>query len=269
MKDKIAQFDEILTRYKFKEPVPGHAREFAGKNKNKDLTDVLKKFGEYSFFYGLVLWLYYFLSKMGLGLSIIQAKILFVAASLVLGVSVSTGGYFVVKSIQTVEPDFQKPVVENLEKQGFIKDEPEAVVRDSSLDRPTPEKTGKKDDIAPTITMDEPVSARLGINRLSANGVDEKLVSDVTAQLYKKLSTVRGKDRVVYRKLDGTGKSVNRQLVGTVGRLGSTVVLSVRVIDGENVKILFNKTITIKEGDDINKAVNSIVQMIDRDQSLW
>ncbi len=117
-----------------------------------------------------------------------------------------------------------------------------------------------KDDSIPKV--------RLSINRMDAEGIDKKTVSNIAEILHKELQAIKGANRVVYREKDGVSKSTNRQLVGRISKLGKSYVLSIKIIEGEKGKVLFNRTVTAKESS-IDDSLEDIAEEIGDEDGIW
>lgn len=113
------------------------------------------------------------------------------------------------------------------------------------------------------------IRTRLGINRIKVNKVDEKIAREITSMLYNKLRYMMGADRIVYREKDGISKSINRQLVGRVSKLGKDFLLSIKVVEVEKSKLLFSETVVIKKNDNLDNAIDQIVNKICNKESIW
>ena len=72
--------------------------------------------------------------------------------------------------------------------------------------------------------------ARLGINKLEINNIDENIAAKITTIIYNKLKAIKGAKSVVYRVKDGITKSTNRQLIGRISKLGKNYVLSIKIV---------------------------------------
>lgn len=92
MKDtnrEIAEFQELLARFRFTEPVPPEVKKRFIDDNRKILTGVLKSVGAFSALYGAYLAVSFALKKIAVGLT--ATKIVMSAAA---AASVSLGGYY-------------------------------------------------------------------------------------------------------------------------------------------------------------------------------
>lgn len=110
---------------------------------------------------------------------------------------------------------------------------------------------------------------RLGINIITANDVSRKTAFEVSMKIYKKLRELKGAEQVIFRDKNDFSKSANRQLYGTIGKFGSGYVLTVKVSDGTNGRLLFSETKIIKNGDNIDKVIEVIAKKIGDKEEIW
>ncbi len=108
---------------------------------------------------------------------------------------------------------------------------------------------------------------RLGISNLTSDGLDKKTVKEITLKLYNKIRTGRGPDRVVYRDVDGISKSVNRQLYGTVNKLGSRYAINIKIVNSEKGNIVFGKVKMVDDIKEIDSTIEDIANEIG--ESIW
>ncbi len=108
---------------------------------------------------------------------------------------------------------------------------------------------------------------RLGISTLTSDVLDEKTVRGITLKLYNKIRTGKGPDSVVYRNLDGISKSVNRQLYGTVNKLGSRYAVNIKIVNSEKGNIVFGKVKLVDDIKEIDSTIEEIANEIG--ENLW
>ncbi len=118
------------------------------------------------------------------------------------------------------------------------------------------------------IKHDSNPETRLSINQMEADGVDKTIIKKIETILDKELKELKGDNRVVYRHRDGVSKSTNRQLIGRISKLGKNYVLSIKVVEGEKGKVLYNRTVTTKERG-IDDSIEDIAEDISDEDSIW
>ena len=109
---------------------------------------------------------------------------------------------------------------------------------------------------------------RLCINKMDAEGADKKIAARLANILNEKLQELKGTNKVVFRDKDGVSKSTNRQLIGRISKLGQKFVLTIKVIEGEKGKLLFNET-TIVNQNDLDDTIKDIAENISDKESIW
>jgi hypothetical protein len=109
---------------------------------------------------------------------------------------------------------------------------------------------------------------RLCINKIESEGVDTKITTRLTAGLHKKLQELKGTERVVSREIDGISKSANRQLTGRIGKLGEKYVITIKVIEGEKGRLVFNETDIVKESG-LDSTIEDIAGKIADKDEVW
>ncbi|MCP4134069.1 MAG: hypothetical protein GY754_24065 [bacterium] len=97
-------FDELLTKTRLKKPIPPNEREFSRKSARKMHIAVLKKAGRYRPLYGVILYVFHFMTGLGIKVSVVQSAVLLGVVSIVLAGSVSSGTYAVIQYASTDEP---------------------------------------------------------------------------------------------------------------------------------------------------------------------
>ncbi len=141
------------------------------------------------------------------------------------------------------------------------KDEPEKSDTTPSADNKNKQKIIEKEKLT--------TGTRLNVNALIANGVEKSEAADISKLIYSILVSSKGKDKVIYREVDGRSKSANRQLAGRVSKLGNTVIVSVNITDGESGKVLFNQAAAIKENDSIETVLQGLAEKIISAGDIW
>jgi hypothetical protein len=109
---------------------------------------------------------------------------------------------------------------------------------------------------------------RLLVNPLSANGVEASEAAAITGRILGALSAVKGADRVVSRS-GSDWRSANRLLTGRVSKLGSTRVISMSVAHGQSGAVLYSKTITSREGDDLDGQIQGAAREMAERTAIW
>ncbi|MDY6935152.1 MAG: hypothetical protein SVZ03_13140 [Spirochaetota bacterium] len=274
MNDRFNIFERALDKLKLRQSIPQDVKEYILDNRARALLETLRAVGEYNLVYDLVLRIYFLSGKLGLTISVVQSKIVLGIISLLLGASLSTGVVIVADFLKETKSEFldNKEVIE-LYKDNIMPEKSIIKKLNEKWKQPR-ESVGIKKRNAQTFERlkgKKPIAinARLGINRFEASGVDKRIASDITDKLYQKLRLLKGRNLVVYKRIEGIEKSVNRQLVGRVSRLRDSYILAVRVVDGESGKQLFGKTINYKQVDNLDSKLEQIAEQIISVSDIW
>ena len=110
---------------------------------------------------------------------------------------------------------------------------------------------------------------RLNINTFTANGIEKNEALEITKIIYSRLVSLKGKDKVIYRSIDGSLKKVNRTLTGRISKLGSVKLVSVNVLDIESGKVLFSQTLKINENDSAQTLLESMADKIISSEKIF
>ncbi len=109
---------------------------------------------------------------------------------------------------------------------------------------------------------------RVCVNKFESEGVDAKTTARATAGMHKKLQELKGAEMVLSRELDGVSRSANRQLIGRVSSLGEKYVVTVKVVEGEKGRLIFNETAIVKQSD-IDSTIEDIAEKISDRDEVW
>lgn len=89
----------ILDRYRFTEPVDAHTRAYLPKSQKRALKYCLKKTGNYSLWFGIVLFILFAAKRFGIKMTLATSKVIFVISATVAAAAIVTGGTAVVTRI--------------------------------------------------------------------------------------------------------------------------------------------------------------------------
>ena len=112
------------------------------------------------------------------------------------------------------------------------------------------------------------VRARLVVAPLVANGVEASEAEGISRKIFSSLSAEKGGDRVVFRG-SGDWRSANRILTGRVSRLGGSRIIAMSVADAQKGSVLYSKTVTSREGDDLDAQVAGVAREIGARSAIW
>lgn len=112
------------------------------------------------------------------------------------------------------------------------------------------------------------VRTRLLVTPLAANGVEASEAEGISRKIFSSLSAAKGVDRVVFRG-SGDWRSANRILTGRVSKLGASRIIALSVADAQKGNVLFSKTVTSREGDNLDAQMVGIAGEMGARQAIW
>ncbi len=112
------------------------------------------------------------------------------------------------------------------------------------------------------------VRTRLVVSQLVANGVESSEAAGISRKIFSSLSAEKGGERVVLRGA-GDWRSANRILTGRVSKLGSSRIIALSVADAQKGSVLYSKTVTSREGDDLDAQMAGVAREISARTSIW
>ncbi len=243
-------FKKILKRFKYVEKIPNEVRSLVAGSRKTVLKSTLKRVNNLSLFYSSVITIYFQARRFGLRISIKASKVFTLTVYSVIAGIVVSGALFAAMKLTEKDVSIVKEKV--LKKKEIT--EKESLTENKEI----------KEKEMPAF------DTRLGIVRLTPEGIDKDLAYSFSKSLYSKLSGMRGHARVVFtNRSELKRKSINRQLLGMISKLGKTYVISVRVVNSENGHILYDKTVTCRGEDKINETIDKMASGINGVSKIW
>lgn len=246
MNNKSNKFERILQKFALRQPMPVKIQNYILDYKRTALMETLKEFGEYNIIYGYVLRLYYLSQRLGIGLSVAKAKVALALLSLIVVVILTTGillyAYFPNNNIEPLTPGkkIKNVYTDKIETQKPV------IIKHIK-------KKIKKNDL----------SFRLGIKTFNGKVVDKNVLNNITVKIAGELIKARGSDRIVELSKVRKRRNVNLLLTGSVEKLGSTYIVSAKVIDVERSGVVFVTDEIVDNIDMIDNACSKIAERVD------
>lgn len=252
-------FEKLFQKMKFTRPVPMDVQGRIFSFKVDTLISVLKKFGQYNFFYGSVMKVYFTAIKMGLKLSINQSKAVIVAGAILILAGVTVSVYLYAFSEKIIRPELsnEKHIEESVSRAPEEKIAVKKTIRSRAPVKKMSEKKYMK------------VNVRLNIERFIANRVEQSEADEIMKRFYDNLKKIKGVDKVTARAIEEKKLSANKALTGRVSRLGSTRIVAIKVIDVSDGAVILNKTLKYKKSDDIDLLLKDFAIEISNDRNIW
>ncbi len=208
--------------------------------------------GDYSFFYGLVVKMYYFTRRFGLRLTVFQSKILLIGA-VAFSVSSSAGAVYVIHSkLKTID---------------------RAISEDVPL-RPLPAlekgKADEKRDVLPKgISGREPargnssiaITFRLGVADLKSETVSGDEMERVKKSLVDRLVQLKGSDKVIALNRN-RNRTANFILLSSVEKIGNSYILTAKIVDAEKGSVIFATSENAEASNGITTACEKLADRV-------
>jgi hypothetical protein len=245
MNDNLNIFEQALDKLAFRQPVPVEARRFALYNKRKVLELTLRQFGDYSFFYGLTLRIYFYTKRLGINLSVLQSKIVLLAIAAIVGGALYTA---VMHSAGILQRD-ASVINNNSISPAYVKEDQTQV--EPAIKYPAKKDGGFSKQLSN-------VKYRIGIEKFSGDIIDNTTLNNITDKISDQLINLKGADRIINLRKGKKDKNMNLLLSGNVEQLGSTYIITTKIIDIESTRVLFVSSEEIKNIDRINNVISNL-----------
>lgn len=232
MRERINILQRLLERFKFFKPISLGIQRYILSTKKGVLMATLKSVGVYSFFYGLVLGIFFRARRMGFSLSVAQSAFVLGIISTIIACAITVGAALSIQSLSSVETE--KKVIG-----------PERVENKTE----TREKTNK---------VIQGIRYRMGIQPFTGENVDSVTMKMITNRIAHRLIVLKGENRVIRMSSGKRPKNVNLILMGFVGKMGDIYMISARVIDVETARAVFMTSENFTSENEINTACDRI-----------
>ncbi|MBN2402294.1 MAG: hypothetical protein JXN64_07820 [Spirochaetes bacterium] len=247
-------FEKILQRFSFKQILPREVKVFILRYERNALIKTLQNFGDYNFIYGLAVRIFFLSYKLKLSFSIKQSKIaLGLISSMTAGMLAGAVLYNLdfLKINKFASSNIQLPAASTLVRDVI------PVEKTINAENTELKKTGIKD-----AEGNKNIKYRLGVNPFVANNIRNELSKQVTDNISGKLSRILGKGSVIDLSKNWQGISFNRILSGSVSGLGNKIIISIKIIDVKDSKLIFGVAETMESADEIGKKCEEIAEII-------
>lgn len=231
---------DVLKKFKLDRSLPVEVQKEMLEAKKNTFILILKRFGKYSFFMMMVVWLFYKVKKYGLVLSLAKSAYMIVVSIAMLVALISVGSYAAVKYISF--PDM--PQIKELQKE---------------IKTDNKHKTGKQ--YKKKIKKQAPViSYKLGI--LPFSHYQQHQLSVKAANIIRNnLMLLKGKNAaaLVY---NANKNNTPKVLVGSIVELAGSYKITVKVVDSKNSAVLLYVSEQMQSKQDLNNICKIIASKI-------
>jgi hypothetical protein len=260
-------FRRLIEKYKFADYIPDNVQSYVINSKVRVIKASLKSMNELGLFYRIVIRIYFKARYFGLRPSVIFSKVIAVAILFIFFAIVTSVIAFAINKSLSI---FSLPIKSSLESiqinesdnsvaKNNINNQSNLIIKNDEL----------KQNMIPDNTSGLNVKIRLGISNMIASGTDEDEAKYISAALYKNLQSLKGKDAVLSATDTRLNKSVNRNLIGRVSKVGKTFVMAISVVNSESGDILYSNTVTYGELDARDNAIKNIADEISQKSVIW
>ena len=218
MNNKIDNFNNLLDKYKLTDPASADTKSRLYTYKKEDLKVILKKTGKYSFIFGTIAALFFYLKKIGIGITVMKTTILITIGSMTLIASLSTGVYYTVKHVSKTD---------KLQDDNKIQEKKNSTDTDKGI---------KKDEKKSVIKGDN-IQFEYGVVPFSAENVSRQTADLVTNTVLSGIKSQKADSSV--SMLDIKKQNiVEKMIVGSIEKLDSGYTITARLVQVKDSKIL-------------------------------
>lgn len=231
MKEEILLMQQLFDRYKISSPLDRDIQKYSLRMKRKNLNAILKKLGLHSTIYSAVVITYFLFKKLGIGLSIAQSAAVLFVASAVTSAAITAGGAIAVK----------KYVIERSAVQKLTEDKLFGGAGAVNAKLNSKHKKARNADVIDSLAF-------LGF---TSQGIDKALIDEISGIMINQIIQTKGTGVV--------RPDANYALSGSIEKLNDIYLLSVRLIDRMNRKIVFassGEAVTVEELKEAAKKIS-------------
>jgi hypothetical protein len=260
-------FRRLIEKYKFADYIPDNVQSYVIDSKVRVIKASLKSMNELGIFYRIVIHIYFKARYFGLRPSVILSKVIAAVILFIIFAVLTSGIAFAVNKSLSIFSLIIKSTFKStqINKSDYFIDE-NVINNQSSL---TLKNDKLKHNKIPDNTTGLNVKIRLGISNIIASGIDENEAKYISAALYKSLQSLKGKDVVISKTDTRVNKSVNRNLIGRLSKVGKTYIMAISVVNSESGDVLYSNTITYEEFKTRDNAIKNIADEISRKSVIW
>ncbi len=242
-------FARLLERFKLRESVTDDVQRMILSRRRDALAMTLRAVNDYSVWYGMVLRAYFGARRAGFRVSVGASKTIVVLVAAVLLASLA------VTLIHSVHiPDRSGRL------SGISKDvhDYNSGVKGGDNNDSQKDLTKKHDDRNLNDNKNLSVKAcKLGIAAFTG----EENAGEITRVIADALIRLKGPDRVIRLTARG-GKAAPRILMGSVGKIGATYIITSRIVDVEKGTVLYSTSESVNSSDETARAGEAIAERI-------
>ncbi|MCP4138465.1 MAG: hypothetical protein GY754_46335 [bacterium] len=208
----MENLEALLDKYKFSNPLPEDEKEYSLVSKKRVYKRVLKSLGIYSFFSGIIVSIYFWLRKIGVGVSVFRGIMVFIIAG-----AVSLCVYLVLKDYPREKPA-----------------EPENRAELPLIVQPV-DKARKAEPVKKISRADTHI---LDIVPFYSSSVNRELVNRATGVFINRLSSRKGAAYTVARGSKDR-ENARYRLTGSLEKAEDSIMVYIKLVDIKSSSIIF------------------------------
>lgn len=236
MKEMINTFTRVLERFKFREALPETVRKLLYAYRKDSIRNALRHFGEYTVMNRMTVNTFYAARAVKLRPSMAQSRAAIWISS-ALAVVLLLIGYMLFAGVN--EP-VEVPAVVHVPETEVI------------------QEVEKEKPVLPEEKIEIVNVKRIAVKPLTSSFMNKRALNSATDAIYKRLSALKGRERVINLKSGKQGYSY--LLSGSVEKLGKTLIISADLVDAESGKVIYNKLERTNDAESINKIFRQIAE---------
>jgi len=229
---------ELIKKSRLDKPVPAEVQAYIRENKGRQFKKIMKKAGVYSVLFGLISNLFFYLKRIGLGVTIVKTAVILTVTAVII-ISFTTAGLYMLG-----RGYFSGKIQEKVEILDGNKGALDLFPAGNKIDKALPENDAASE------------SDRVGVQQFVGVNVPASRAAETGDLIYEKLSSMTGSDRVVnFRK---GRKKAGVLLMGSIEYLNNGYMISARLVNIKDSKIIYYTSENIISLDELERACQSI-----------
>ncbi len=223
MNERAKILETVLDRFSYRGPLSPDVQKYMLSCKQQAAAATLQHFGDYNFFYGLSMKVFFRTRRLGFRLSVRQCRAVLAIAASILAAIIAAG------IISAWGSRAEYPVTVNRPAAVEVGPEKEKVTIKTEMKK-TRTKKAKAESAAR-------VRYRLGIETLASSAVSGDEAEYITGLITDELVRLKGSSKV--QRIEKKGrKNANMILLGGIEKLGEKYIITAKIIDAEKGSVM-------------------------------
>ena len=238
----MTAFQRLMQKYKFITPVPIRVQKKVISSTNKNIKKILKRFGNYSILFSLVLFIKKLALKIGISITVFQSKIITAIAVASVVTASGVSGYYVVNELISAIEE-----TEEVKKDSDIEDV-------SAISRNIIEKDTKSRSVSAALPV-------IGFQYLKSADTDSDTAKGITKKIIENIR-FKIKDRIIkILPLSKRGQAAGF-ITGSVRSVEGTTYITVKLIDVKSSSVILIADEKLEKDADIDSACRRLADKL-------